>query len=136
MAANSMAATRLHHWRLLLFAEGPHASVDSECEIHSGGFMALAKSRSDGPSYRQSRFSITLQPVVAIFLPPTHAHLVVDHRCGVMSGGAQILIVLNRTPCLFLATQLRKGGRQDEVERGWPILIHAVDFDDLVVIAR
>src|SRR5262245_3118552 len=92
--------------------------------------------RSDGPSYRQSRSSITLQPVVAIFLPPTHAHLVVDHRYGVMSGRAQMLIVLNRTPCLFLATQLRKGGGQNEVENGWPILIHAVDFDDLVVITR
>jgi hypothetical protein len=99
-------------------------------------YFAEVPLASNGPSYRQSRFSITLQPVVAIFLPPTHAHLVVDHRYGVMSGGAQMLIVLDRTPCLFLATQLRQGGGQDEVENGRPILIHAVDFDDLVVIAR
>ena len=51
-----------------------------------------------------------------------HAHLVLDHRYGVISGGAQMLIVLNRTACLFLATQLRKGGGQDEVEKGRPIL--------------
>ena len=87
-------------------------------------------------SHRQSRFSIPIQPVVAIFLPRTHAHLVVDHRYGVMSGGAETLIVLNRTPRLFLPTRLRKGGGQDEIENGRPILIHAVDLDDLVVIAR
>src|SRR5262245_40245808 len=54
------------------------------------------RSGSDGPSYWQSRFSVTLKPPVVILLPGAHSHVVLDHGRRVVPGRAASARILQR----------------------------------------
>jgi hypothetical protein len=68
-----------------------------------------ARSGSDGPSYWQSRFSVTLKPPVAILLPGAHSHMVLDHGRRVVPGRPRLLVFFNGHLGLFDLPCLRQG---------------------------
>src|SRR5437867_1080465 len=100
------------------------------------GLRICANFGSGHLSHLNSRLAVAVKPMIPILLSPAHAHLVVNHGPGVMPGGAQPFIFLDRGVHFTSMPQLRVSGGQNEMENGRNMLIHAVNLDDLFVIAR
>src|SRR5262245_33024422 len=93
------------------------------------------RSGSDGPSYWQSRFSVTLKPPVVILLPGAHSHVVLDHGRRVVPGRPRLLVFFNGHLGLFDLPCLREGRGQDQLRKGGKS-IHIVYPDHLLVVAK